>query len=119
MTAMLTQSIGLIGAGQMATALGQGFVRAGLVPGNKLLAADPLPEARERFTAATGGRATADNAEVAAQSDVVILAVKPQQMARVMAELRGSISGRGNWSFPLPPAFAWRPWPKGSARGRG
>jgi pyrroline-5-carboxylate reductase len=91
---MLTESIGLIGAGQMATALGQGFVRAGLVPGHTLLAADPLPEARERFTATTGGRATADNAEAAGRSDVVILAVKPQHIARAMADLRGAISPR-------------------------
>ncbi|MGO8689048.1 MAG: pyrroline-5-carboxylate reductase [Thermoguttaceae bacterium] len=91
---MLTESIGFIGAGQMATALGQGLVRAGLVAAKGLLAADPLPEARERFTAATGGRATMQNAEVVAESDVVILAVKPQQMERVMAGLRGLLAGR-------------------------
>jgi pyrroline-5-carboxylate reductase len=89
---MLTQRIGLIGAGQMATALGRGFVRAGLVAGQGLLAADPLPEARERFAAATGGRTSASNADVAREAHVLLLAVKPQQIKPVMAELRGKIS---------------------------
>ena len=91
---MLTQRIGLIGAGQMATALGRGFVRPGLVPADRLLAADPQPDARARFAKETGGRATADNAEVVAQADVLILAVKPQQIAGVLAELRGKVPSR-------------------------
>jgi pyrroline-5-carboxylate reductase len=89
---LLKQRIGLIGAGQMATALGQGFVKAGLVAAESLLAADPDPEALDRFARATGGRTTKDNAQVAGQSDVIFLAVKPQQMAGVIAGLRGKIS---------------------------
>ncbi len=76
----------------MATALGQGFVRAGLVAAKNLLAADPVPEARERFAKATGGRTTAKNGELIGQSDVIFLAVKPQQLGRVLAELQGEIS---------------------------
>jgi pyrroline-5-carboxylate reductase len=89
---LLKQRIGLIGAGQMATALGQGFVKAGLVATEGLLAADPDPEALERFTQATGGHTTPDNAHVAGQADVIFLAVKPQQMAGVLAGLRGKIT---------------------------
>jgi pyrroline-5-carboxylate reductase len=88
---MLKQRIGFIGAGQMATALGQGFVKAELVAGEKIVASDPLPEARERFARATGGRTTADNAQVVAGADVIFLAVKPQQMAGVLAKLRGKV----------------------------
>ena len=36
---------------------------------------------------------TADNAEVADRSDVIFLAVKPQRMADVAADLRGKIAG--------------------------
>ncbi len=90
--AMLKQRIGFIGAGQMATALGQGFVKAGLVAAENLLAADPLSGARQRFAQVTGGRTTQDNTEVAAASDVLFLAVKPQQMAEVAAQLRGKIT---------------------------
>jgi len=89
---MVKQRIGFIGAGQMAAALGQGFVKAGLVAGSDLVASDPLAEARERFAQATGGRTTSDNLETAAEADVIFLAVKPQQMARVLAELRGKVT---------------------------
>jgi len=87
----LTQRIGFIGAGQMATALGQGFVRAGLVEGGQVLASDPLSEALQRFAQATGGDVTNDNLAVANRSDIVFLAVKPQQMARALADLRGRL----------------------------
>jgi pyrroline-5-carboxylate reductase len=88
---MLSESVGFIGAGQMATALGQGLVKAGLVSAGQLLASDPVPEARERFARTTGGRATADNGEVAAAADIVFLAVKPQQMGTVLSQLRGKL----------------------------
>jgi pyrroline-5-carboxylate reductase len=88
---MLDKRIALIGAGQMATALGQGLVRAGLVRAEALLASDPSAEARQRFAAATGGRTSGDNLEAARHADVLILAVKPQQVARVLAEIRGAV----------------------------
>jgi len=91
MAGMLKETIGLIGAGQMATALARGFVRAGLVPAENLTASDPVAEARNCFAEATGGETTEDNARVVAGSDVVFLAVKPQQMAVVAAELQGKI----------------------------
>ena len=90
---MLTQRIGFIGAGQMATALGQGLVKAGLISGELLTASDPAPEARRRFAQATGGQVTADNLAVVQQADVVVLAVKPQQMSPVLGELSGKIGG--------------------------
>ena len=90
--AMLKEKIGFIGAGQMATALGQGFVRAGLSDGTNLLASDPDSGAAQRFAQATGGRTTSDNLQVAATADVIFLAVKPQQMPKVLAELRGKLT---------------------------
>jgi pyrroline-5-carboxylate reductase len=91
---MLQQRIGFIGAGQMATALGQGFVRAGLTSGEKLLASDPSETARAGFANATGGHVTYDNALVASKSDVLFMAVKPQQMALVAGKLAGTISDK-------------------------
>jgi pyrroline-5-carboxylate reductase len=91
---MLNEHIGFIGAGQMATALGRGFVRAGLVDPQKLLAADPAAEARQRFAAATGAKATADNAEVAGRADLIFLAVKPQQIRTVLGDLEGKVAGK-------------------------
>ncbi len=85
---MLNERIGFIGAGQMATALAQGWIRGRLVSAENVLAADPMADARQRFQKATGARTTADNLEVATRSQVVFLAVKPQQMATVLDGLR-------------------------------
>jgi pyrroline-5-carboxylate reductase len=88
---MLSERVGFIGAGQMATALARGFVKAGLTAAERLLASDPVAEARDRFAQATGGKATADNLEVVAASDVIFLAIKPQQMGKTLPQLRGKI----------------------------
>jgi pyrroline-5-carboxylate reductase len=87
----LEQRIGLIGAGQMATALARGFIKAGLTAADQILAADVDEPARQRFTQATAAQTTPDNAVVADQSDLIFLAVKPQQMAGVAAGLRDKI----------------------------
>lgn len=88
---MLHERIGLIGAGQMATALANGFIRAGLTAADHILAADVDETARQRFASATAAPVTADNVQVVDQSDLIFLAVKPQQMAAVSAGLRGKI----------------------------
>ncbi len=87
---MLTQTIGFIGAGQMAKALAQGFVTTGLVPGQRIVACDPVSAARDTFaTAVTGSVIAATNEQVVAQANVIFLAVKPQSMATVFHELAG------------------------------
>ena len=79
--------IGFLGAGKMATALAQGWLKAALVRADALRASDPLPEARTSFAQTTGARALASNRQVVAESDLVVLAVKPQQLAEVLAEI--------------------------------
>jgi len=91
---IMDQRIGFIGAGQMATALAHGFLSAGLTTVDKLLASDIDEHARQRFTHATEAPATADSALVVGQSDMIFLAVKPQQMAQVAAGLRGNIPAK-------------------------
>lgn len=78
----------------MATALGQGLLRAGLVGKEHLLAGDPAPEARDRFAQTVGARTTADNLEVVRWAEIVLLAVKPQQMPQVLGQLGGKIQAR-------------------------
>ncbi len=90
----LSQRVGFIGAGQMATALGQGLVRRGVVAAEGLWASDPVAEARQTFRQNTGGTVTADNHEVVRACDVVILAVKPQHLVAVLDELRGHVTPR-------------------------
>jgi pyrroline-5-carboxylate reductase len=84
--------IGFLGAGKMATALGRGWIEAGLADRAAVLASDPVPQAREAFTATTGARATTDNREVVAASNLLVLAVKPQSMAGLLAEIRAAVT---------------------------
>lgn len=81
-------TVGFIGAGQMARALASGFVAGKLVDSARVVAADPFPEAGQQFTQSVpGSRVLASNAAVVAEADVIVLAVKPQMIADVMAEL--------------------------------
>ncbi len=86
--------IGFLGAGRMATALARGWLTAGLVTPEAIMASDPLPQARESFGADLGLRTTADNREVVADSDLLLLAVKPQSMKALLAEIRPLVGPR-------------------------
>ena len=89
---MLAIKIGLVGAGRMATALGRGFVGAKLLPASALLASDPSDAARASFAHEVPGATVLNrNGPEFAQCDVVILAVKPQLMKPVLAEVRDVI----------------------------
>jgi pyrroline-5-carboxylate reductase len=89
------QTIGLVGAGRMATALGRGCVTSGLLPGSQVIASDPSDEARRKFAEqVSGARLAAGNQEVLAEADIVVLAVKPQLMAGVLAEISPHVASR-------------------------
>jgi pyrroline-5-carboxylate reductase len=84
--------IGFLGAGKMATALARGWLKAALTRLDHLMASDPLPEARQAFSAACEVQAGADNREVVKSSDLLILAVKPQSMAGLLTEIRPAVT---------------------------
>lgn len=86
--------IGFLGAGKMATALARGWLAAGLARKDRLAASDPVREARQAFTAETGVPATEDNSEAVQAADVLVLAVKPQSMRGLLAEIRPLVSRR-------------------------
>ena len=85
--------VGFLGTGKMATALAQGLIGSGFVPASSVCGSDVIPEARDAFAEATGASGVASAAEVLAAADVLVLAVKPQQMAALLRELRGQIGG--------------------------
>lgn len=74
--------LGLIGAGNMASALARGI-------GEPVLVYD-VDEARARALAsAVGGEAVASNADLAERADAVVLCHKPKQLDEVAAEVAG------------------------------
>jgi pyrroline-5-carboxylate reductase len=74
--------IGLIGAGNMASALARGL-------GEPVLVADPQHDRAERLANELGGEAVASNAEVAERADAIVLCHKPAQLGAVAGELSG------------------------------
>ena len=88
---MLSEKIGFVGAGKMATALAKGFLAAGLAGPENLLAADASDDALACFVESTGAIPCGDNRQLAQAADVLFLAVKPQNMHDVLAELRGAV----------------------------
>jgi pyrroline-5-carboxylate reductase len=86
--------IGFLGAGKMATALAQGWLKSGLTASQHLCASDPIAAARDQFSKTTGAAALTENSRVVAQSDIVVLAVKPQNMAELLSEIRVGIQAR-------------------------
>src|SRR6266403_606988 len=85
---------GFLGAGKMATALARGWLAAGLVSADRSLASDPAVQAREAFNAETCLRVTTQNREVVEASDLLVLAVKPQSMPALLAEIRPWVGER-------------------------
>lgn len=82
--------IGFIGAGQMATALARGFVRANVLPADQITACDPSAEACSKFADQTGGKIVATSSLVLRDSTLIFLAVKPQYVGAVVAELKAA-----------------------------
>ena len=83
--------IAFIGGGHMSTSL-VGGLRARGVPAAQLCVADPMPAQLERLQFDFGVRVTTDNAEAAREADVVVLAVKPQQMAEAARSIAGDLA---------------------------
>ena len=78
--------VGFIGAGHIARALGEGWSRPELAGAPALTYLDVVPEAAERTAEATGARVAPGLAALVEGSDVVVVAVRPQHVAQVLAE---------------------------------
>lgn len=78
--------IGIIGAGNMATALAVGW-------GEPVLVHDLLRPRAEALVAAVGGEVLTSNVELAERADIIVLAHKPQGLERVAASLEGMAKG--------------------------
>lgn len=82
----LPKTVGTIGAGNMAEAILQGLLNAGLDAG-QLMASDPDAGRREHVQGRLGVRTTDSNAAVASACELVVLAVKPAHLERAANEL--------------------------------
>jgi pyrroline-5-carboxylate reductase len=88
-----TMRVGIVGAGVMAEAIMSGLIADRAVEPAQLTASHPRRERREVLAERHGIRPVATNREALAEAEVVVIAVKPQMLGRVMRELRGRLGG--------------------------
>jgi pyrroline-5-carboxylate reductase len=80
----MAYQLGILGAGNMAEAIARGVLRGGTIKPNEIIAADVSPQRREFFESELKINAVEDNRAVAAQSQMLLLSVKPQMCKAVL-----------------------------------
>jgi pyrroline-5-carboxylate reductase len=83
--------VGIVGAGVMAEAIISGLIADRAVQAAQLTASHPRRERRDTLAERHGIHPVATNREALADAQVVVIAVKPQMLGRVMRELRGRL----------------------------
>jgi pyrroline-5-carboxylate reductase len=87
---MKTKRLGFLGAGNMSGALIKGLLHAH-VPADQITASDVKAERLDQLRATHGIRTTQDNHALVRDSDVVVLAVKPQVIDKVLTEIGAEV----------------------------
>lgn len=87
----MLNKISFVGGGVMGQAIIEGLLAKGLVVADHVMASEPRQKRREELQAACGILVTGDNRLAAEFGDIVVLAVKPQVLGTVLAELRGRL----------------------------
>ena len=84
---MLTEKIGVIGAGKIGSAIARGVIRAGLAAKENVMASDVSDALRQAAAQDLAIKVTADNGALCDFADIIILAVKPQIVDPVAREI--------------------------------
>ena len=80
--------IGFIGLGNMARAMIGGMLQKEMVKPEEIIGSAKTRETREKMAAEYGIVTMEKNADVAAQADMLVLAVKPQFFEEVIHEIK-------------------------------
>jgi pyrroline-5-carboxylate reductase len=84
--------LGLIGAGNMASAMVDGWVRADPARASRILVSDRGSGRAARLAESRGVGVAASNRELVERSEIVVMAVKPIDVERVLREVSGLIT---------------------------
>ena len=87
--------IGFLGAGKMARALATGIVRGGVASASEITCSSRSMDSSRAFAEfLPGARWIGENVELVRSSDLIILAIKPQQMPEAIPPLREASAGK-------------------------
>ena len=90
----ISGKLGFIGAGNMAGALIRGLIHSGTVGKERIMASDVSPDRLAHLEKLHGIATTADNHALIRACDVLVLAVKPQAMDKVLAQVARDVEAR-------------------------
>ena len=85
------KKISFVGGGMMGAAIMEALVGKTGVPTGDIRVGEPSPKRRELLASKLGVRTMDDNSAAVSGADIVVLAVKPQMLPGVLAELSGRI----------------------------
>jgi pyrroline-5-carboxylate reductase len=85
--------VGIIGVGRMGSALVRGFLNAKITK-KSLMASDYDNEKLKLLCKDTGIKMASDNIELVSKSEVVIIAVKPKDLEKVLDEIFGNFGAK-------------------------
>ena len=84
--------IGFIGCGNMAKAIMSGLIKTNTFAPSEIIASDKSTEALEQAKMQLGIKTTTNNSELVLESEMILLAVKPQVLPSVIDEIRDTVS---------------------------
>lgn len=87
----IEQTIGFLGAGNMAEALIRGLLNGGHATPAQIIASGPRDERMQELNKKFGIETTRSNRELVEKADILVLSVKPQIMRAVLDEISGSV----------------------------
>ncbi|MDY0386525.1 MAG: pyrroline-5-carboxylate reductase [Methanolobus sp.] len=87
-----TKKLGFIGTGKMGSALIYGICNAGLFSPSNVYASDLYEPSLDALKQNAGINVSTDNKVTVVNSDVIVLAVKPQILRKVMASIKDDIT---------------------------
>lgn len=88
---MENKKIGIIGVGNMGSAIANGLLKSGFVPASNIFASDRKKANLEKLKA-LGVETHAENIEAAKDADLIIVAVKPYHIEGVINEIKSVLT---------------------------
>ncbi|WP_234117176.1 pyrroline-5-carboxylate reductase [Clostridium hydrogenum] len=90
----MNRRIGFIGCGNMAQAMIMGIVGSNIIAADNIMVSNPSEEKLNFIKDKCKVHITTDNKEVAVNSDILVLAVKPNKYSEVIDEIKDEITSK-------------------------
>jgi len=90
---LTNKKLGFIGGGNMAEAMVNGLITASFIEARNILVSDPISERLEYMHSEYKVRTTSDNRELVQKSDILVIAVKPQSVKKILKNFADLVDG--------------------------